>query len=67
MADREPEPHLQELARVLDGYAYVLRKNHKRQEARSFEARAAALHGQSTTRAVIDATELLANSKGVKQ
>jgi tetratricopeptide (TPR) repeat protein len=67
MADREPELHLLELAHVLDGYASVLRKNHRRREARSIEARAAALHGQSTTRAVIDATELLANAKGVKK
>jgi tetratricopeptide (TPR) repeat protein len=51
------------LTRVLADYAYVLRKNHRRQEARTIEARAASLRSQSVTRALIDTTELRARSK----
>jgi tetratricopeptide (TPR) repeat protein len=40
-------------------YAYVLRKNHKGREARSFEARAAALHAHDIPDSLVDVTELL--------
>jgi tetratricopeptide (TPR) repeat protein len=67
MADRQLQLDPAALAPVLDGYAYVLRKNHRRREARSIEERAAALHDQSTARAIVDATELLRYSNGVKK
>ena len=51
------------LGPVLTNYAYVLRKNHHREEARVMEARAAALRGQSSRDTVVDTTELLARSK----
>jgi tetratricopeptide (TPR) repeat protein len=50
------------LTRVLADYAYVLRKNHRRQEARNIEARAAFLRSQSVTDTLIDTIELRARS-----
>lgn len=54
------------LVRVLADYAYVLRKNHHKREARSIEARATGLHSQSIT-SLVDASELRAHSKGTKK
>lgn len=51
------------LTRVLRNYAYVLRKNHRRQEARNIEARVASLRSQAVTDALIDTSELGARSK----
>lgn len=64
IGDRLPglDPHMFE--RALAGYAYVLRKNHRRREARFIEARASALHNPVNTNTVIDTTELRAQSKG---
>jgi tetratricopeptide (TPR) repeat protein len=50
------------LKTLLASYAYVLRKNHRRREARSFEARAAAVHARGLTNGVVDISELLAKS-----
>jgi tetratricopeptide (TPR) repeat protein len=51
-------------ARVLADYARVLRKNHRRREARAIETRAARLHSESIAHSVIDTAELRAHSKG---
>ena len=48
------------LTRVLADYAYVLRKNHRRQEARNIAARAASLRSQTVRDTLIDTTELRA-------
>jgi tetratricopeptide (TPR) repeat protein len=47
---------------LLSNYAYVLRKNHRGSEARSVEARAAALQTGGLTNAVVDISELLAKT-----
>jgi hypothetical protein len=66
MADREPyvDPALFRV--MLGSYAYVLRRNHHPREARSIEARRAAVPKDSTADAVVDATELLLEKKGAK-
>jgi hypothetical protein len=43
------------------------RKNHRRREARSIEARAAALHSHRSADAVVDASEPFAKSKNAKK
>jgi tetratricopeptide (TPR) repeat protein len=43
---------------LLANYAQVLRKNHRRREARPIEARAAALRGHRATEGLVDVTEL---------
>ena len=63
MTDRLPGLDTGMLGRALADYAYVLRKNHRRREARSIEARAAVLHRQAITNMVIDTTELQAHAK----
>jgi tetratricopeptide (TPR) repeat protein len=69
MADRELRVDPVALAALLTDYAQVLRKNHRRREARSIEARATALHriGNRTAEAVVDVTELLAKPKPAKK
>ena len=54
-------------ASLLTNYAYVLRKNHHRQEARSIEARAALLHNDRAPDSVVDVTELMAKPKPKKK
>jgi hypothetical protein len=52
---------------LLAKYAYVLRKNHRRGEARSIEARAAALQTHGSTNGVVDISELLAKIRANKK
>lgn len=49
------------LVYVMANYAAVLRKNHKRREARSIQARADATLNDPTTQRIIDLTELQSN------
>ena len=67
IADRQPfvDPSL--LRPLLRNYSYVLRRNHRRQEARSIEARTAALPANRTAAAVVDVADLLAEKKAVKR
>jgi tetratricopeptide (TPR) repeat protein len=67
MADREPfvDPPL--LRWMLVNYSYVLRRNHHRREARSIEARRAALPADRGTADVVDLTDLLAEKKPAKK
>jgi tetratricopeptide (TPR) repeat protein len=48
---------------LLANYAYVLRKDHRGKEARSIEARAAALQIRALTNGVVDISELLAKPR----
>jgi tetratricopeptide (TPR) repeat protein len=63
MIDREAHVDPAALATLLDNYAIALRKNHRKREARSIEARASALRDRPATKALVDVTELLAESK----
>lgn len=47
------------LQSLLANYAHILRKNHRGKEARSIEARAAALKTSELTKGVVDISELL--------
>jgi hypothetical protein len=67
MADREQWVDPFTLRALLKSYADVLRTNHHRQEARSIEARAAAIHVDSTAAAIVDITELLPKAGQVKK
>jgi len=58
IADAEPRLDPDILLSVLINYAQALRKNHRSGEARSIEARAAALHPQTQVNAIVDVTEL---------
>lgn len=62
IADRQARPAGSGLESLLESYAMVLRKIHRRQEARAFELRAAALHDHAVD-AVVDISELLAKAK----
>jgi tetratricopeptide (TPR) repeat protein len=59
-ADRDPRLDPPLLKSLLANYAHVLRKNHRGREARSIEARAAALQTRELTNEVVDISELLA-------
>jgi hypothetical protein len=63
LMDREAHVDSVASVRFLDNYAITLRKNHRKREARSIEARASALRVHPAPNAVVDATELLAQSK----
>jgi tetratricopeptide (TPR) repeat protein len=63
IADRESRVEPAALRSLLIDYAAVLRKNHRRQEARSIETRIAALGRALENREVVDVTDLLARSK----
>jgi tetratricopeptide (TPR) repeat protein len=67
MAEREQwvEPFL--LRSILESYAAVLRRTHRRQDARSIEARAAAIQIDRTNSSVVDITELLSKVKPAKK
>ncbi len=67
ISDREPWVHSVVLRSLLTTYAYVLRKNHHGREARSIEARAAALQTDRTTATIVDITELLPKTKPAKR
>lgn len=55
------------LKSLLVAYARVLRKNRRRKEARSIEARAAALQAGDLSHGVVDISELLAKSRSDKK
>jgi tetratricopeptide (TPR) repeat protein len=59
IADRDPRVEPVGLRPLLIDYAAVLRKNHKRGEARAVEKRAAALGRGTDDRWVVDVTDLL--------
>ncbi|MGI9072948.1 MAG: hypothetical protein ACR2JB_16955 [Bryobacteraceae bacterium] len=63
MVDRQAHVHPAAVATLLDNYAIALRKNHRKRDARSIEARASTLRDRPATNAVVDVTELLAESK----
>lgn len=64
MAEREPDLDRAEVARLFVKYAQVLRKNHKGRQARVVEARTSALRGgYDVTKAVVDVTELMGESR----
>jgi tetratricopeptide (TPR) repeat protein len=63
VADRQLKFDSFALRSLLSSYAVILRKNHRRKEARSIEARAAALGRNHTTEDVVDVTGLLAKLK----
>jgi tetratricopeptide (TPR) repeat protein len=66
-ADRDTRLDPALLKSLLASYAHVLRKIHRRKEARSIEARAAALHTGKLTDRVVDITELLAKPRTDKK
>ncbi|HTP87930.1 MAG TPA: tetratricopeptide repeat protein [Bryobacteraceae bacterium] len=60
-AGKSPDTAL--MVSLLSSYAVVLRKTHRSREARSFDARAAALRVDLQPRAIIDVTELAPQSR----
>ncbi|MCU1238730.1 MAG: Tetratricopeptide 4 [Candidatus Solibacter sp.] len=66
-ADREMRLDPLALETLLGNYAYVLRKSHRGREARTVEARAAAVHSHRTTDPVVDVSELFDKSKNAKK
>ena len=66
-ADRDTRLDPAVLKTRLGRYAYVLRKNHRGREARSIEARAAALQTSELTNGVVDISELLAKPRTDKK
>src|SRR5262249_19538122 len=67
MADREPYVDPVAFRSVVNNYARVLHKNHRRREARAIEARAAVLDGNRTDNIVVDMADLLARRKSTKK
>jgi tetratricopeptide (TPR) repeat protein len=67
MSDQESwvDPVL--LRSILTNYAVVLRKNHHRREARSIEARAAAIQIDRTRAGIVDITDLLPKTKPTRK
>jgi tetratricopeptide (TPR) repeat protein len=65
MADRESKLDSAATRSILVSYGVVLRKNHKRREAGSIEARAAALGRNHTKDDVVDVTDLFDKPKRV--
>jgi tetratricopeptide (TPR) repeat protein len=66
IADRESRMDPTALRSLLIDYRAVLRKNHRRREARSIETRIAALGRAPEDRELVDVTDLLARPKGHK-
>jgi tetratricopeptide (TPR) repeat protein len=67
MADRDMRLDPAVLKSLLANYAHVLRKNHRGREARTIEARAAALRTRGLTDGVVDASELFAKPRTGKR
>jgi tetratricopeptide (TPR) repeat protein len=63
LADREPKFDSPALRSLLGAYAVVLRKNHRGKDARSIEARLAALGRDHVSEDVVDVTALLPRPK----
>jgi tetratricopeptide (TPR) repeat protein len=66
-ADRDTRMDPALLKSLLANYAHVLRKNHRGREARTIEARAAALKTPELANGVVDLSELLAKSRTDKR
>jgi len=66
-ADRDTRLDPAVLKSLLANYAQVLRKNHRGREARTIEARAAALHTGESSNGIVDISELLAKTKTNKK
>jgi tetratricopeptide (TPR) repeat protein len=66
-ADRDTRMDPTLLKSLLANYAHVLRKNHRGREARTIEARAAALKTHELTNGVVDLSELVAKSRTDKR
>lgn len=66
IADRAGVSNPVVLTSVLNNYAVALRKNHHRRAARAMEARAAMLPRNPAAGAVVDVSELLAESEAHK-
>jgi hypothetical protein len=66
-ADRDTRLDPALLKSLLADYAHVLRKNHRGREARTIEARAAALKTRELTNRVVDVSELLAKPRTDKK
>jgi tetratricopeptide (TPR) repeat protein len=66
MADREPWVEPIVLRSLLTSYAYVLRRNHHRREARTIEARTAGIPINPVRSTTVDITDLLARPKHAK-
>jgi tetratricopeptide (TPR) repeat protein len=66
-ADRDARIDPAVLKSLLANYAHVLRKNHRGREARTIEARAAALQTHGLTDGVVDISELLAKPRTAKR
>jgi tetratricopeptide (TPR) repeat protein len=67
IVDRQPSVDRALVRSLLGNYSYVLRRNHHRREARSIEARTAALPANRTPAAVVDLTDLLVEAKAAKK
>jgi tetratricopeptide (TPR) repeat protein len=67
MLDRQPYADPALLRSLLTNYSYALRRNHHRREARSIEARNAALPTNRKSAAVVDLTELLVEKNAAKR
>ena len=67
MADRDTRLDPAVLKSLLADYAHALRKNHRGREARTIEARAAALQTHGLTDGVVDSSELFAKPKVSKR
>lgn len=67
MADQEAKVNGAVLRPLLTSYAIVLRKNHRRHEARAIESRAAALGRDYIAEDVVDVNGLLSERDGVKK
>jgi tetratricopeptide (TPR) repeat protein len=65
--DRQPQVDPVTMAALLANYAVALRKTHQREEAQSIEARARALRAHPVRNALVDVTELFAESNPRKQ
>jgi hypothetical protein len=52
---------------LLNNYAVVLRRNNRRRQARSIEARGAAIQVDGRRATIVDITELLPTDKPVKK
>jgi tetratricopeptide (TPR) repeat protein len=67
LADREPIVGAAYLGPLLASYSTVLRKNHRRQEARAIESRADFVPRDRGVDLVVDVTELLRSGKTAKK
>jgi tetratricopeptide (TPR) repeat protein len=67
IADRQPYVDPDLLRSILESYSFVLRTNHHRREARSIEARKAALPTNRTDAVVVDSTQLRLEGKAAKK